>query len=130
MGEAVETLCLDTHVVVWLFAAQTQKLSPKAAEYIEKYDLTVSPMVSLELRYLYEIGRIRCDKSQILAELQSTIGLEVDEAPFARVVERSLTLGWCRDPFDRLIVAHAIYRDAMLLTRDKNILSHCKRAVW
>jgi len=37
---------------------------------------------------------------------------------------------WTRDPFDRLIVAHAAANDARLLTKDEKIRRHYKRAVW
>jgi PIN domain nuclease of toxin-antitoxin system len=40
------------------------------------------------------------------------------------------TLGWTRDPFDRVIVAHALADDLPLLTRDERIRRHCPLARW
>ena len=37
---------------------------------------------------------------------------------------------WTRDPFDRMIAAHAITHDHDLLTKDESILAHCKNAFW
>ena len=46
------------------------------------------------------------------------------------MVEQALLQKWIRDPFDRLIVAHAAANDAPLITRDEKIRRHYKRAVW
>ncbi|MEA1920219.1 MAG: PIN domain nuclease, partial [Campylobacterota bacterium] len=55
----METLYLDTHIVIWLREKALDKLSQKAVDCIENADLImVSAMVVLELKYLYEIGRI------------------------------------------------------------------------
>ncbi len=45
---------LDTHVVVWLFSGRTELLSSRAVNAIENHDLLISPIVSLELQYLYK----------------------------------------------------------------------------
>lgn len=39
-------------------------------------------------------------------------------------------LTWTRDPFDRLIAAHAIVAGAPLLTADRTILENLPQAVW
>jgi PIN domain nuclease of toxin-antitoxin system len=38
--------------------------------------------------------------------------------------ERALDVGWTRDPFDRLLVAHARLRRWRLATADATILEH------
>jgi PIN domain nuclease of toxin-antitoxin system len=50
---------LDTHVVVWLYAGDAAVFSPGAKQAINSSPLSVSPVVRLELTYLYEIGRLR-----------------------------------------------------------------------
>jgi len=37
---------------------------------------------------------------------------------------------WTRDPFDRLIVAHAIKANCNLLTKDEKIRKNYAHAVW
>ena len=44
---------LDTHVVVWLYAGETSKLSQAAEELINTNDLLISPIVLLEMNYLF-----------------------------------------------------------------------------
>jgi len=62
--------------------------------------------------------------------LAPEIGLGICDLPFRSVVDHALKENWGRDPFDRLIVANAKAADAPLVTKDKAILRHYRRAVW
>jgi PIN domain nuclease of toxin-antitoxin system len=122
---------LDTHIVCWLYEARTDKLSQLAAEAVESGDLLVSPMVDLELQYLYEIGRITEGPDEILSALAEDIGLQVSSTLFSLIVKKARTINWTRDPFDRLITAEAmITENAQLVTKDRNIRENFERAVW
>ena len=121
---------LDTHVVGWLFAGEAGLIPPRGRALIEESELLISPAVILELQYLYEIGRVAEPARTVLDALGPEIGLKVCELPFSRVAEAALDLGWTRDPFDRLIVAHSLARSAPLLTRDRAIHDHHPHAVW
>jgi PIN domain nuclease of toxin-antitoxin system len=48
---------LDTHVVVWLYAGDLELLPHGVRDLLEGEELVISPMVELELQYLYESGR-------------------------------------------------------------------------
>jgi PIN domain nuclease of toxin-antitoxin system len=121
---------LDTHVVVWLYAGLTDKFSESARELINEQDLYISPMVRLELQYLFEIQRVTKDPQAIVNDLSTRIGLQVCSKPFNDVVAQSLAASWTRDPFDRLIVAHAALNDNLLLSKDQNVLENYSRAKW
>ncbi len=121
---------LDTHVVVWLYAGETGRLSPIATELIEGNGLLISPIVQLELEYLREVERINTGSALILESLAQSIGLQICDRPFARVVVESVQQCWTRDPFDRLIVAQATTRNAVLLTKDRSILANYPHATW
>jgi PIN domain nuclease of toxin-antitoxin system len=95
-----------------------------------KKHLSFRPMVILELQCLYDIGRARAPAPRVVETLARDIGLSVCGLPFAAVVEQALKQNWVRDPFDRLIVAHASANDATLITRDEKIRRHYKRAIW
>lgn len=45
----------------------------------------------------------------------------VDEVPLLGLVRHALSLGWTRDPFDRLLVAHSMARRTPLCTLDRSI---------
>lgn len=68
---------LDTHIVCWLYSGRTQLFSENALKAIENNPLFVSPMVNLELQYLFEIERISLPASEILTALQADIGLQI-----------------------------------------------------
>ena len=126
----METIYLDTHVVVWLFSGETNKISNKALELIEECELLVSPMVVLELEFLHEIGRLNYKHDEILASLSHSIDLKVCNLSFATIAKESTKHSWTRDPFDRLIVANAICNNSKLLSRDRKIQDNFGEAVW
>lgn len=127
----MEALYLDTHIVVWLRQKELQKFSPKALEAIEQAgQLFISPMVELELKFLYEIGRISETPYNILGDLGAMIGLKIDDHSFSEVIQKAMLIDWTRDPFDRIIVAHAMSQERKLLTKDEKILSYFQDAVW
>lgn len=46
------------------------------------------------------------------------------------VVEAATGISWTRDPFDRLISAHAIVANAPLITADETIRANLPLATW
>ena len=90
----------------------------------------ISPMVLLELEYLYELKRTARPGREVLETLRLDVGLQVCDLPFDAVVLGALGQSWTRDPFDRLIVSQASLRRAPLLTKDRSIHEHYPRAVW
>jgi PIN domain nuclease of toxin-antitoxin system len=122
---------LDTHVAAWLYAAGADLLSEEAARRIESAEeIRISPMVRLELQYLYEIGRVTQPATLVLDALQAALGLRICDAPFPAVARAAESETWTRDPFDRMIVAQASLREAPLITRDRVLHQHYDRAVW
>jgi PIN domain nuclease of toxin-antitoxin system len=121
---------LDTHVLAWLFAGRLDRLSAQALDLIENERLLISPIVGLELQFLFERGRASQPASEVLSALSTETGLTVCELAFPLVASRARDERWTRDPFDRLIVAQAQVRGAPLLTRDDHIHRHYPRAIW
>jgi PIN domain nuclease of toxin-antitoxin system len=122
---------LDTNVVIWLQGLATQHLSKRAIDLLDQeMDLRISPMVRLELQYLYEIQRIGAPAASVVDELGARLGVTVCRAAFPAVVASAESFAWTRDPFDRIIVAQALLHDAPLLTADQLIHKHYAGAVW
>ncbi len=63
-------------------------------------------------------------------QLQIQIGLQVKDDSFSAVLHTAVFETWTRDPFDRVIVAHARTANAPLLTSDVRIQENYSRAVW
>ncbi len=129
---AVQSLTyLDTHVVCWLFEADFDKFSKTALSEIEKGELIISPIVDLELQYLFEIKRITDTPDTIISYLQEKIELQVSAVPFHQVIRMAKSVNWTRDPFDRIISAEVLCIDnAVLVTKDSTIRQHLESAVW
>ena len=121
---------LDTHVVMWLYTGQVEKLSEKVRELINENDLYISAIVQLELQYLYEIQRVTDEANEILFDLSDRIGLRICDKSFNTIVNRALELSWTRDPFDRIIVANAALNSAILVTKEQNMLENYENAKW
>lgn len=121
---------LDTHVIVWLYAGEVDKLSALAKENIRNATLVYSSVVKLELSYLFEIGRLKIAPDVILQGLGNEIGLVHKDSALGELIGRSLQHQWTRDPFDRLIASQADLLGLPLLTKDETIRDNFDRAVW
>lgn len=122
---------LDTHAVVWLAAFGPDRLGAEGRSRLETADdVRISPMVRLELEYLHELGRVTEPAVEVYERLAAAIGLRICDAPFFAVIREAERRSWTRDPFDRLIVAHAAVHDAPLLTKDRSIHDIYPPAFW
>ena len=121
---------LDTHLVLWLYAGSLNLISKEVLQALEENEIYISPVVELELQYLREIGKIRKSPSEIIEALHKEINLKVCTKDFHGIIRESLNLHWTRDPFDRIIVAHASLNNNKLLTKDDTIRAHYKQALW
>jgi PIN domain nuclease of toxin-antitoxin system len=121
---------LDTHIVVWLYAGLLEKFSQSIQAILNENEILISPIVRLELQYLFEIERVREPAHTIVSDMTDRIGLRICEKAFNAVVNQSIKLTWARDPFDRLIVANAALNDNILISKDTNILEHYAHARW
>ena len=121
---------LDTHAVVALYSGETRKLSDRGKKLLEEKQILISPMVILELEFLREIKRIEVQALDIVNALVEEIGLKICLLPFPKIISQSLTENWTRDPFDRLIVAHARAGKGPLLTKDGQMQDNYPQAFW
>jgi predicted nucleic acid-binding protein len=113
-------ILLDTNAVL-LMNRRHRRARP-----LDRYTgaLRFSPLVLFELRLLAECGRGRFRVRDPVLAAQEDHRWTYDDPPLAAVAERALDLVWTRDPFDRLIAAHALVRGWRLATTDATILEH------
>jgi len=127
----VETITyLDTHLVVWLHAGQIDLIPHPVRDILESSSLLLSPMVDLELEYLFEIGRVIEPAFEVRQNLDSKLNTRTCNLDFGAVASEACRQTWTRDPFDRIITGQAAVNNAQLLTKDKKIRDNYANAIW
>lgn len=120
---------LDTYVAVWLAAGDRRRLKGAQAR-LRRGSLFVSPITLVELEVLREIGRIRRTVAEVWEILSEDHHVQEAPGDLREEGRHARSLGWTRDPFDRLIVAHVLATEAILLTADATTREHCPQARW
>lgn len=112
-------LLLDTNALIWLDRnhPRTRALARRPG------GLHVSPATLLELQFLLEAGRLELRKGTTVHDLADDDRWFVDEPSSVAWFQRATEIGWTRDPFDRLIVAHAQVRGWQLATGDAALIA-------
>jgi len=120
---------LDTHIAIALYEGRASGLGIAARRAIDRETVTISPAVLLEIELLHEIGRLRVGATPVSMRLGEDLSIRVATERFADVAIEALALGFTRDPFDRLIVAHAALAKASLVTHDTTIRYRYPKAI-
>jgi len=123
-------ILLDTHVVVWLYERLLNRIPAAVQRRLNREQLALSPFVHLELGYLREVGRVSPPVEAIIDDLASRVGLQSADIGAAAVCKAALDLTWTRDPFDRLLAAHAVVSGMTLITKDETLRQHLPLAWW
>ena len=111
-------ILLDTNAIIWI-VTRHRRSRPLLRE---STTFSVSPASVLELGLLADVGRLRVRLRDVIEDDRWA----VDDPPAAEWFARAADETWTRDPFDRLIVAHARLRRARLATGDASLLSHLR----
>jgi PIN domain nuclease of toxin-antitoxin system len=120
---------LDTHALLWALEGSA-KLSKEARRVIEspRNEVLVSAVSAWEIAIKQAIGRLK---------IPSDLSGAVDAAGFVRrpigfaEASRLSSLPLLHsDPFDRMLIAHALEEGAAIVTRDEQIARYPIRVVW
>lgn len=112
-------ILLDTLAFLWI-----EQRKPRAKPLLrDDRRLFISPAMLLELRVLDEVGRFRTPPHVMHALLRDERWV-LDELPSGAWFLEAANVSWTRDPFDRLLAAHAQVRGWRLATADRNLLEH------
>ncbi len=120
---------LDTHALVWIITGSDDKFSRSTQLALKKNKLLISPMVLLEIEFLYEIKRIKHGTERVMEVARKDFNIETCRTAFEEVVTAACLESWTRDPFDRVIVAQARINAAKLLSFDRAIMDHYLRTI-
>jgi PIN domain nuclease of toxin-antitoxin system len=111
-------ILLDTSAIIWLDTGHRRARAIGDGTR----PLYVSPASLLELQFLQEIGRIqlpRGDAEAIAVDDRWTL----DDPPAAAWFAVAHDFAWTREPFDRLLAAHARLRGWRLATSDATLIA-------
>ena len=111
-------ILLDTNALLW------SQLERPRARPLRRHagQLRVSPATLLELHFLLESGRLRAADAGAIEDVVGDGRWKLDEPPAGAWLREAGRLAWTRDPFDRLIVAHAQLRGWRLATGDAALI--------
>jgi len=122
-------LVLDTHVALWVLAAD-DRLSPRAAELLgdPAQEVLLSAVVLWEVAIKRSLGKLAAPDGFAARLLEAgAVGLSVT-LEHAREVE---ALPWHhRDPFDRMLVAQARVEGASVVSGDGQLRSYVVPVEW
>lgn len=120
------TILLDTHVVHWVSADESDQLSAAASEAVDAADeLAVASVTWFELAWLAEHERITVGAPvrAWLDRLSATVRT-VPTTPAIAATAVALPSTFPRDPADRQIYATAIELGWQLVTKDRQLRDH------
>lgn len=114
-------LLLDTHVLLWA-ASDPDRLSPPARAMIEDgaSDVRISVVTAWEIAIKQSLGKLDLPTpaEHWLPEVMRRTGFELAELHLSGAL-RVRGLPWHhRDPFDRLLIGHALDSGFTVATRD------------
>lgn len=128
-GDEVVKVMLDTHALIWALEGSPRLSKAARAVIVDpSNEVLVSAVSAWEIAIKKALGRLKVPDDLVEA---------VDEAGFTR---RPLGFAEARrleslprhhsDPFDRMLVAHALEEAAAICTRDPQIASYRVPIVW
>jgi PIN domain nuclease of toxin-antitoxin system len=124
----IETF-IDTNSMIWIHQRRQDVFSMEAQNLLANTIVFFSPITRLELNYLWSLNKLSWKPERIIDELKARIPLFEDPTSFSLVIDEAEKLNWTRDPFDRIIVAQAALHESVLITKDRLIREHYKKAI-
>ena len=122
---------LDTHVLLWMLFDEG-KLSHRALETLKHNDLCISIASIWELAIKTSLEKLKLPRTlHEIAGACDHMGIDIIGISL-KDCECLQKLPWIhRDPFDRIIVSHAIAENIPLVTHDANIHRYsAAKTIW
>ncbi len=122
-------LLLDTQVLVWLLSGdrRLRKAWLKAlADPLNR--VFVSAVVAWEYADLKSRGRLPVDED--IADLADLYGFELLDFPAVAWAVAADLPDFHRDPVDRMVIAHAVLLDMVLVTADRTMRRYPVQSLW
>ncbi len=112
----MKALLVDTHIALWALGDPDRLTRAERELLIDPHiDRCLSPMSVWEAAIKREAGRLRAPRNLSAALGAEFRMLAIDAVLFERAAELPRLHA---DPFDRVLIAHALHDDLDVLTRD------------
>jgi PIN domain nuclease of toxin-antitoxin system len=120
---------LDTHALIWALEGSS-KLSKAARRAVEdaKNDVLVSAASAWEIAIKSGMGRLQVPHD--LMQVVVAAGFTPRALGFAEAERLRKLPDHHRDPFDRMLVAHAIEERCSLITKDPMMARYAVETFW
>jgi len=121
-------ILLDTHIFCWWFY-EPKKLSPTTLEIMRDAERVFVSSASIwEVAIKTRLGKMNADPEELeqLLEAAGFTELPVFARHAVRVADLPMHHG---DPFDRLLVAQAVYEQLNLVTTDANLKQYTELVI-
>lgn len=122
-------LLLDTHAFAW-WAASDERLSDRALETLSDpgNQCFLSLAAAWEFRWVQARGRLSIDTP--LDAILMTAPVTCIDMPFDLHRYSSSLPPIHADPIDRMLIAHALRDDMVLVSRDRNVQRYPVKTLW
>lgn len=122
-------LLLDTHALIWALE-DSESLSATARQLIVDLDnqILVSVASAIEIAIKTSLGKLEAPSD--LRQAIDSAGFIPVSLDFAAAATLASLPFHHRDPFDRLLIAHALTENATVVTRDPAFAPYPVSTVW
>jgi PIN domain nuclease of toxin-antitoxin system len=127
--EAIVRVMLDTHALIWALEG-SRRLSAVARRVIEnaRNEVLVSAVSAWEIAIKRSMGRLRAPDD--LIEAVDDVGFIRRPLGFAEALRLETLPHHHADPFDRMLIAHALEEGVPIVTRDEQIARYQVQIIW
>lgn len=126
-------LLLDTHAFIW-WDSNPEQLSDTALDLLadSTNELLLSVASIWEIQVKRQLGKLSLQSSlsEILTAQQTTNALSVLPINVEHVLTLDQLPAIHKDPFDRILIAQALYEDAVLVSTDSVFVSYPVQTIW
>jgi PIN domain nuclease of toxin-antitoxin system len=126
-------LLLETHAFIW-WDSNLEQLSNTALNFLADAanELLLSVASVWEIQVKRQLGKLSLQSSlaEILTAQQTTNALSVLSINAEHVLTLDQLPAIHKDPFDRILIAQAIYEDAVLVSADSMFASYPVQTIW
>ena len=121
-------LLLDTHVLLWT-ASQSPRLNAQARKLLDRADaIYVSSASIWEIAIKVRLGKVKVDLDGVIEFIEASGFKELPVLMRHAIGVAKLPL-LHGDPFDRLLVAQAIFETLRLVTADESLTGYSELVI-